>query len=88
MNTNPELLPTYKSLSPVLRTQTTSSDDVNVSFIVFDEIVRQNAFYRRKNTGILVDFSEITAIVFDSQQIPAFHVKISQNFHNGTLLHI
>ena len=24
MNTNPELLPTYKALSPVLRTQTTS----------------------------------------------------------------
>ena len=28
MNTNPELLPTYKSLSPVLRTQTTSEGDL------------------------------------------------------------
>jgi hypothetical protein len=29
---------------------------------------------------ILVDFSEITAIFTDSQQIPPFHAKIGQTF--------
>jgi hypothetical protein len=44
--------------------------------------------YAGQPAGILVDFSEITAILFDSQQILPFHAYIDQFLHNEPLFHI